>query len=109
MEDIGEVKQKNSSRKKIMRIRMGKGQVLVFDTYVGKRLEELRVKLGYYPSLKEVADSCTPPSRSDFIDRALRRLAAAGKLSSEARLVYNSKKQKGDSHEKTNKSCKSKK
>ena len=86
-----------------MRIRMGKGQVLVFDEYIEKQVEKLKAKRGFYPSLREIADSCVPPSRPDFIDRSLRRLAAAGRLSKDALLVYNAKnnlKNMGDSNEK---------
>lgn len=74
-----------------MRIKMGKGQVLVFDAFIEKKLEELRAKLGYYPSLREIAESCVPPTRPDYINRSLRRLAAAGRLSKEALMVYNAK------------------
>lgn len=74
-----------------MRIRMGKGQVLVFDTYIEKRLEELQTKFGYYPSLREIAENCIPPTRPDYVHRSLRRLAAAGRLTKEALLVYNAK------------------
>lgn len=96
-----------------MRLRMGKGQVLAFDAYVEKRMNELRAKNGFYSTLKEIADSCTPPTRTDFIDRSLRRLAAAGRLSKEALQVYNAKNNlkniKGDTtHENTGKSSKAK-
>ena len=74
-----------------MRFKMGKGQVLVFDTYIEKRLEELKTKFGYYPSLREIAENCIPPTRTDYVDRSLRRLAAAGRLSKDALLVYNAK------------------
>ena len=74
-----------------MRFRMGKGQVLVFDAHVENQVEELRQKLGYYPTLQAIADSCIPPTRTDFVDRSLRRLAAAGRLSKEALQVYNAK------------------
>jgi len=98
-----------------MRFKMGKGQVLVFDTYIEKRLEELKTKFGYYPSLREIAENCIPPTRTDYVDRSLRRLAAAGRLSKEALLVYNAKNNlkyinTGESHdEKNSKSRKVKK
>jgi hypothetical protein len=74
-----------------MRFRMGKGQVLVFDAYIEKQVEKLRAELGFYPTLKEIGDSCTPKYPPSYIDRSLRRLAAAGRLSKEALLVYNAK------------------
>jgi hypothetical protein len=74
-----------------MRIRMGKGQVLVFDEYIEKRVEALKSELGYYPSLREIGDSCVPPAGWGVVDRSLRRLAAAGRLSKEALRVYNAK------------------
>ena len=97
-----------------MRFKMGKGQVLVFDTYIEKRLEELKTKFGYYPSLREIAENCIPPTRTDYVDRSLRRLAAAGRLSKEALLVYNAKNnqkyiQENSHDEKNSKSRKAKK
>ena len=97
-----------------MRFKMGKGQVLVFDTYIEKRLEELKTKFGYYPSLREIAENCIPPTRTDYVDRSLRRLAAAGRLSKEALQVYNAKNNQkyitGESYdEKTSKSRRAKK
>ena len=97
-----------------MRFRMGKGQVLVFDTYIEKRLEELKTKFGYYPSLREIAENCIPPTRTDYVDRSLRRLAAAGRLSKDALLVYNAKNnqkyiQENSHDEKNSKSRKAKK
>lgn len=74
-----------------MRFRMGKGQVLVFDTHIEKQVEKLRRARGFYPTLKEIADSCTPPTRTDYVNRALRRLAGAGRLPKEALSVYNAK------------------
>lgn len=74
-----------------MRMRMGKGQVLVFDEYIEKQLEKLKTELGYYPTLREIGNQCIPVARADFVDRSLRRLAAAGRLSKEAMRVYNAK------------------
>ena len=97
-----------------MRFKMGKGQVLVFDAYIEKRLEELKTKFGYYPSLREIAENCIPPTRTDYVDRSLRRLAAAGRLSKDALLVYNAKNnqkyiQENSHDEKNSKSRKVKK
>ncbi len=78
-------------RGKTMRVRMGKGQVLVFDEYVEKKLRELKTKLGYYPALKQIAEACVPPTRADYVYRSLRRLAAAGRLPIGALMVYNAK------------------
>ena len=95
-----------------MRCRMGKGQVLVFDAYVEKKLEELKTKHGFYPTLKEIADNCIPPTRPDFINRALRRLAVAGRLSKDALQVYNAKNNekyiKGETHDEKTSTSKSK-
>jgi hypothetical protein len=92
---------------------MGKGQVLVFDTYIEKQVEKLKRVHGFYPILKEIGDSCIPPCSPNYVDRALRRLAAAGRLSKEALQVYNAKNNikdvKGETHEKNSKSRKVKK
>lgn len=74
-----------------MRIRMGKGQVIAFDAFIEKKVEMMRNELGYYPALKEVGAQCMPPQPSDCVFRSLRRLAAAGRLSKEALMVYNTK------------------
>ena len=81
-----------------MRIRRGKGQIIACDATLEKKLEELRKEKGFYPSLKEIGESYSPVHSPFFIDRALRRLSAAGRLSDEARQVYNSKtkKEKGN-------------
>jgi len=98
-----------------MHFRMGKGQVLVFDAFIQNKLEELRAKRGFYPTLKEIADNCIPPQSSNVVFRSLRRLAAAGRLSKEALQVYNAKNNlkyinTGESHdEKNSKSRKVKK
>ena len=97
-----------------MRIRMGKGQVLVFDAFIEKKLETMRAEMGFYPTLKEIGAQCTPPQPAATVFRALRRLAAAGRLSKEALLVYNAKNNQkyitGESHdEKISKSRKAKK
>lgn len=94
-----------------MRFRMGKGQVLVFDAFIEKQVEKLKAERGYYPTLKEIGESCTPPTYAAHVHSSLRRLAAAGRLSKEARQVYNAKNNikyiTGETaHEKTSKSCK---
>lgn len=95
-----------------MRIRMGKGQVLVFDAFVEKTLEALKAEKGFYPTLKEIGERCTPPQPAAYIHRSLVRLAAAGRLPKEALLVYNAKNNfkniMGDTNEKRE-SCKAKK
>jgi hypothetical protein len=70
---------------------MGKGQILVFDAFIEKTLESMRAEFGYYPSLKGIGERCTPPQSNSVVTRSLARLAAAGRLSQEARLVYNAK------------------
>ena len=92
-----------------MRFRMGKGQVLVFDAFIEKTIEAMRAELGYYPPLKRIGERCTPPQPANCVHRALNRLAAAGRLSPEALLVYNAKNnlkiERGFRDEKTHKSC----
>jgi len=90
---------------------MGKGQVLVFDAFVEKKLMELKSEKGFYPTLREIGECCTPPQPAATVFRALRRLAAAGRLSKEAMQVYNAKNNikyiTGEiAHEKTSKSRK---
>ena len=98
-----------------MRFRMGKGQVLVFDAFIEKKLMELKSEKGFYPTLREIGECCTPPQPAATVFRALRRLAAAGRLSKEALQVYNAKNNlkyinTGESHdEKNSKSRKVKK
>lgn len=94
-----------------MRFRMGKGQVLVFDAFIEKTLEAMKTELGYYPPLKKIGERCTPPQSNSVVTRSLGRLAAAGRLSKEARLVYNAKNNFKyitgvTTHEKTSKSRK---
>lgn len=81
-----------------MRNRVGKGQVIAFDASVLSRIEELRKEKGYYPMLKEIGASFTPPCSAVFVFRSLRRLSEAGRLSEEASQVYDSKNKKGKSH-----------
>lgn len=92
-----------------MRFRMGKGQVLVFDAFIEKTIEAMRAELGYYPPLKRIGERCTPPQPANCVHRALNRLAAAGRLSPEALLVYNAKNnlkiEKEFANEKIHKSC----
>ena len=97
-----------------MRIRMGKGQVLVFDAFVEKKLMELKSEKGFYPTLREIGECCTPPQPAAIVFRSLCRLAAAGRLSKEALLVYNAKNnqkyiQENSHDEKNSKSRKAKK
>lgn len=90
-----------------MRFRMGKGQVIAFDAAIEKTLNALKQKNGFYPTLKEIGEKCAPPAvySASYVDRALRRLAAAGKLTADAKLAYNSTKHKKEPrNEKTTKS-----
>jgi hypothetical protein len=83
-----------------MRHRIGKGQVVAFDAALEKKLEEMKKARGYYPTLKDVAESFTPAHTVTFIFRSLRRLSEAGRLSDEANRVYDSKNKKGENSEK---------
>ena len=74
-----------------MRFRMGKGQVLVFDEFIEKTIETMRTELGYYPTLRQIGERCTPPQSNSVVTRSLHRLAAAGRLSKEALQVYSTK------------------
>jgi len=74
-----------------MRFRMGKGQVLVFDEFIEKTIETMRTELGYYPTLRQIGERCTPPQSNSVVTRSLHRLAAAGRLSKEALQVYDAK------------------
>ncbi len=89
-----------------MRIRMGKGQVLVFDAFVEKKLMELKSEKGFYPTLRQIGECCTPPQPAAIVFRSLCRLAAAGRLSKEALQVYNAKNNQkyitGESHDEKN-------
>lgn len=95
-----------------MRFRMGKGQVLVFDAFIEKTIEAMKMELGYYPTLREIGERCTPPQPPAYIHRSLVRLAAAGRLPQEALQVYNAKNNlkniTGVAHEKAGKSGKAK-
>lgn len=87
------------------------GPVLVFDEFVERTLEAMKAELGHYPPLKKIGERCTPPQPVACVDRSLRRLAAAGRLSKEAMQVYNAKNNikyiTGETaHEKTSKSRK---
>ena len=72
-------------------------------------MAEIKAERGFYPTLKEIADRCVPPTSTSYVDRSLRRLAAAGRLPKDALLVYNAKNNikeiEGDTHEKTGKHC----
>jgi len=76
---------------KVMRFRMGKGQVLVFDEFIEKTIETMRAELGYYPTLRQIGERCTPPQYAAYVYSSVKRLAAAGRLSKEALQVYNAK------------------
>lgn len=96
---------KNLQGGEFMRVRMGKGQVVAFDAFIEKKVETMKNELGFYPALKEIGAKCTPPQPTDYIFRSLHRLAAAGRLSKEAMMVYNAKnnlkniKEKENAHE----------
>jgi len=70
---------------------MGKGQIIAFDAFIEKTLEAMKAELRYYPALKDIGERCTPPQPPSCIFRSINRLAAAGRLSKEARQVYNAK------------------
>lgn len=86
---------------------MGKGQVLAFDAHLCQVVEQMNRKNGYYPSLREIGEKLVPPQHVDCVNRSLRRLAAAGRLSKEALQVYNAKnniKYMENAHEQTEES-----
>lgn len=92
-----------------MRFRMGKGQVLAFDAHLNQLIEKMNRDNKYYPSLREIGEKLIPPQPVASVVRSLNRLAAAGRLSPEALLVYNAKNnlkiEKEFANEKTRKSC----
>jgi len=75
-----------------MRNRRGKGQIFVLDAAMLKHVEKLRREKGFYPTLRVIGDTFDPPLYPAMVFRSLHRLAAAGKLTPEAELIYNSKK-----------------
>lgn len=89
-----------------MRYRMGKGETAAFNAALEKKLNEMYAMRGFYPSLREIGENLSPPRSPDYVFRALRRLSAAGKLTPEAELIYNSKKKQENTNDKTGKDAK---
>ena len=103
-----------------MRHKRGKGEIMAFDAKFIIHLEKMRKAKGYYPSLREIGESfdLMPPSTSatrpdrdkwNYARRAIERLAAAGKLSDEAKKVYTIKQHTEKTNEKGNKKGNAKK
>jgi len=67
------------------------GPVLVFDEFIKKQIETLKMKHGYHPSIQQLSKSCTPPQPDEVIQNSLLRLATAGRLTKEAVQIYNIK------------------
>lgn len=98
-----------------MRRRGCRGQLVEFDKILVNRVETMKTELGYYPSLRLIGQSFTPPYSHSHVFNRLRFLAAAGRLSQEAMQVYDSKnyaqktKQENERNEGTKKGRKVKK
>jgi len=67
------------------------GPVLVFDEFIKKQIETLKMKHGHHPSIQQLSKSCTPPQPDEVIQNSLLRLATAGRLTKEAVQIYNIK------------------
>jgi hypothetical protein len=74
-----------------MRRRGGRGRVIEFDRSLIERIEEMKKELGYYPTLRAIGQSFTPPYSHAYVSNCLRRLATAGRLSEGAAEVYGSR------------------
>lgn len=64
------------------------GPVLVFDEFIESALEILKIKHGYYPTLKQLGAYCKPPQLDKVVQSSLKRLIDAGRLSKEACRIY---------------------
>ena len=91
-----------------MRHRMGRGEMAAFNAALAEKIEAMRAARGFYPTLREIGEALTPPRTPEYIFHALRRLQAEGRLTPEAELIYNSKKIKENTHDKTGKDAKTK-
>jgi hypothetical protein len=77
-----------------MRRRGGRGAALAFDVELAERIEKMKVKIGYYPTLREIGLSFNPPYSHSHVFNRLQLLASEGRLSAEALEVYKVKTQK---------------
>ena len=92
-----------------MRRRGCRGQLIEFDKALIERIETMKMELGYYPSLRQIGQSFTPPYSHSHVFNRLRFLAVEGRLSEDAAEIYDYKNHiKGRLNEKTIKSCKTK-
>ena len=89
-----------------MRQRNGKGLTFAIDAKIEIFVEAWRREKGYYPALREISENFDPPRSVGMVYHHLRRLSAAGKLTPEAELIYNSKKKQENTNDKTGKDAK---
>jgi len=85
-----------------MRRRGSRGQLIEFDRALVERVETMKRELGYYPSLRQIGQSFTPPYSHSQVFNRLRFLVAENRLSESATEVYTVKShKKGDSNDKS--------
>jgi hypothetical protein len=77
-----------------MRRRGGRGAALAFDVELAERIEKMKVKIGYYPTLREIGLSFTPPYSHSHVFNRLQLLASEGRLSAGMAEVYKAKTQR---------------
>lgn len=66
----------------------GRGAAMVFDTTLCERVEEMKKRLGFYPTLREIRLSFNPPYSFQHVHARLQALIADGRLSADATAVY---------------------
>lgn len=77
-----------------MRHRKGKGQIFALDAKMNTLVDVLQREKGFYPTLREIGEMFNPPLSPQSVKQSFRRLSVAGKLSDEARMIYDAQKTK---------------
>jgi hypothetical protein len=67
---------------------MGKGERIAYDERMSPTIEALRDTLGYYPSLRQIAEYINDGSSTSNVNTSIKRLLENGWLTDEATKIY---------------------
>lgn len=79
----------------------GRGAAMAFDAELCERVEEMKKRLGFYPTLREIRLSFNPPYSFQHVHARLQKLIEEGRLSADATAVYKVQHREEKGHEKS--------
>lgn len=74
-----------------MAYKMGRGERIAYDARLNAELERMKKEMGFYPSLRQIAENLNDGSSTTTVYTAIHRMIKAGELSADAIKIYGMK------------------